>query len=54
MLGIIVILLISWMLLFFLEKENLLALGFLPILKRLKQFLIGFLFTAIICVVFNI
>ncbi len=49
MLGIIVILIISWALLYFLEKENLLALGFLPILKRLKQFLIGFLLTTIIC-----
>ncbi len=50
MLGIIVILLISWILLHFFEKENLLSLGFLPIFKRLKQFIIGFLVTSIMCV----
>ncbi len=50
MTGILVALAISWLLLFFIEKENILALGFLPIIKRLKQFLIGFLITAILCV----
>ena len=50
MTGILVALAISWLLLFFIEKENILALGFLPIIKRLKQFLIGFLITGILCV----
>lgn len=50
MIGILVSLAISWLLLFLIEKENILALGFLPIVKRLKQFLIGFLITGILCV----
>ena len=50
MIGILVALAISWLLLFLIEKENILALGFLPIAKRLKQFLIGFLITGILCV----
>ena len=51
MIGILVALAISWLLLFLIENENILALGFLPILKRLKQFLIGFLITGILCVI---
>jgi membrane protease YdiL (CAAX protease family) len=50
MIGILVVLAISWLLLFLIEKGNILALGFLPIGKRLKQFLIGFLITGILCV----
>ena len=49
MLGIIVALAISWLLLFYFEKKSILSLGFLPIVKRLKQFLIGFLVTAVLC-----
>lgn len=51
MLGILVALAISWLLLFFIEKKNILSLGFLPIAKRFKQFFIGFLITAILCVI---
>ncbi len=50
MVGILVILIISWIALHLIEKKNLLSLGVLPIAKRLKQFLIGFLITAILCV----
>lgn len=50
MIGIIVAIAISWLLLHLIEKKNVLALGFLPIAKRLKQFLIGFLITGILCV----
>ena len=50
MIGILVAIAISWLLLYFTEKKNILALGFLPIVKRLKQFLIGFLITGILCV----
>lgn len=50
MIGILVALAISWLLLFLIEKENILALGFLPIGKRLKQFVLGFLITGILCV----
>ncbi len=49
MVGIIVILFISWVLLFLFEKENLMALGFIPFLKRSKQFLLGFIFTSFLC-----
>lgn len=50
MLGIIFIVAISWVLLRVIEKQNILVLGFLPISKRLKQFLIGFFISAILCV----
>jgi uncharacterized protein len=49
MIGILTGLIISWLLLYFIEKRNILDLGFLPLLKRLKQFAIGFLVTAILC-----
>ena len=51
MIGIIVAFAISWLLLFLIEKKNILALGFLPIVKRLKQFLLGFLITGILCAI---
>ena len=50
MIGLLVALALSWLLLFLIEKENILALGFLPILKRLKQLTVGFIITAILCV----
>lgn len=49
MIGIIVILILSWLLLHFIQQQNILALGFLPVSKRLKQFLIGFFLSAILC-----
>lgn len=51
MIGIIIILAISWLLLFLIEKKSILSLGILPIIKRLKEFLIGFLITAILCTI---
>lgn len=50
MIGILVLIAISWLLLYYIEKKNILALGFLPITKRIKQFLIGFFFTGILCI----
>lgn len=50
MIGILVAIGISWVLLYFVEKKSILALGFLPIAKRLRQFFIGFLITGILCV----
>ena len=50
MIGILIAIAMSWLLLYLLEKKNILALGFLPIGKRLKQFLIGFFITGILCV----
>lgn len=48
MVGILVILLLSWILLRFLEKTNLLVLGFLPASKRITQFLTGIIFSAVV------
>lgn len=50
MIGIISLLAFSWILLFVLEKQSLLALGLLPVDKRIKQFCVGFGITAILCV----
>ena len=50
MIGILIAIGISWLLLHLVEKKNILALGFLPIGKRLKQFSIGFLVTGILCI----
>lgn len=54
MIGILVILAISWLLLYFIEKKHITALGLLPVGKRLKQFGIGFLITAVLCVLTQI
>lgn len=50
MIGILVAIAISWLLLYLIEKKNILVFGFLPIAKRSKQFFIGFLITGILCV----
>ncbi|WP_424493282.1 lysostaphin resistance A-like protein [Salinimicrobium sp. GXAS 041] len=49
MAGILVALILSWLLLYLFEGENILSLGFLPILKRLLQLAIGFIITAVLC-----
>jgi membrane protease YdiL (CAAX protease family) len=49
MLGILVILIVSWLLLYIAERRSILALGFLPLGKRLRQFAVGFSITAILC-----
>jgi len=49
MLGILVALILSWILLYLFERKNILSLGFLPILKRLRQFVLGFLIIAVLC-----
>ena len=51
MIGVLVILAVSWLLLYLIEKKNILALGFLPLAKRGKQFLVGFIITAILCAI---
>lgn len=48
MLGIFVILLISWGLLYLIEKEHLDILGIIPILTRVSQFTIGFCFICLV------
>ncbi|UZR99138.1 CPBP family intramembrane glutamic endopeptidase [Chondrinema litorale] len=52
MVGILVILGISWLLLHYLEKENLLVLGFYPIKKSLLQFVIGVGFIFLLKIIF--
>jgi len=49
MLGILVQLLISWVLIHFIEKKNLSVLGFRPTAKRLSDFVLFFLLTAACC-----
>lgn len=51
MIGILVAIAISWLLLHTIEKKHILALGFLPTAKSLKQFFIGFLITGILCAI---
>lgn len=49
MVGNIVGLLLSWLVLWLLEGKNLLVLGFTPVAKRTFQFIIGFLFSGVLC-----
>ncbi|TBW30027.1 CPBP family intramembrane glutamic endopeptidase [Gramella sp. KN1008] len=49
MIGIIIILAVSWLILYVFERRSLLALGFLPVLIRAGQFLMGFLITGLLC-----
>lgn len=49
LIGILVIILVSWALLFFVQKSNLLALGLLPLTRVFKLFITGFFFTALLC-----
>lgn len=49
MIGILIILLISWIAVFLIDKRDLQVLGLRPIVKRLKQFAIGFAVAAILC-----
>ncbi|MEP2936270.1 MAG: CPBP family intramembrane glutamic endopeptidase [Gilvibacter sp.] len=51
MLGNIVLLLISWGLLYHFERKNLSALGFRPITLRLKELLLGFALIAILLLI---
>ena len=48
MVGLLVIIVVSWVLLYFIEKENIEALGIIPYGKRIMQFLIGLSFMALI------
>lgn len=50
MIGILFIIAISWLLLYFIARKNILVLRLLPVGKRLKQFLIGLGVTASLCV----
>lgn len=52
MLGLLIILIISWLILHFIEKTNLNALGFLPIKKSLIHFGIGLFFVFLLKLLF--
>ncbi|NCP84296.1 MAG: CPBP family intramembrane metalloprotease [Bacteroidetes bacterium] len=49
MLGIVTALIISWIILHLFDKKSILSLGFLPLSRRMKQFGIGFMITAFLC-----
>ena len=49
MIGIIVQLVLSWIIVWFFEKGNLSFLGFFPSRKRLRDFALFFLITALCC-----
>lgn len=51
MLGLLVIIVVSWLLLHFIEKKNIDVLGVVPNVSRLGQFLIGFLVMTIIVLI---
>lgn len=53
MIGIIVLLALSWAALYIFKRKSLLALGFTPPGQRLGLFITGFLFTAILCAAFR-
>lgn len=48
MLGLLVIIVVSWMLLHFIEKKNIAVLGIIPNGKRIIQFLFGFIIILLI------
>ena len=48
MLGLLVIILVSWVLLHFIEKKNIEVLGIIPYGKRIAQFFIGMVFVMLI------
>ena len=49
MLGLLVIIIISWVLLYLIEKKNLNVLGIFPNKNRIAQLIIGFLIMSFIC-----
>jgi len=51
MLGLLVIIVVSWVLLHFIEKKNIEVLGLIPYPKRIIQFLIGFFIMAIVVLI---
>lgn len=51
MLGVVVVFMVSWIVLWFIAKEHITILGFKPTAQRLNEFAIGFIFMAICCVI---
>ena len=48
MLGLLVIIIISWVLLYLIEKKNISALGIIPTKKRMQQFFLALFFIIIV------
>ncbi|WP_343558642.1 CPBP family intramembrane glutamic endopeptidase [Sphingobacterium sp.] len=53
MLGIIIMLIVSWILLWIFERKNLSMLGFAPSKSRLKDFSVGFFMAALLCAMYH-
>ncbi len=51
MLGVLVVFILSWLILWFLSKEHITALGIIPTGRRLKAFFIGMVVMAIFCTI---
>ena len=49
MLGVLVAIIISWLLIWFVSKEHITVLGIMPNINRVKLFILGFSFTAVAC-----
>ena len=49
MLGLLVVFILSWLILWFLSKEHITALGISPTGRRLKEFSASFMLMAILC-----
>jgi uncharacterized protein len=49
MAGVFVELIVSWIILYLIERKSILSLGLLPVLKSLRQFVFGFMVTALLC-----
>jgi membrane protease YdiL (CAAX protease family) len=52
MLGILVVLLVSWLILWLFERKNLSALGLFPSKKLLTDFIVGFLISTLFCFIY--
>lgn len=54
MLGIIVVIAVSWLLIWLVSREHISVLGIMPNVRRLKEFAAGFLLSALFCIVFHL
>jgi len=54
MIGIIIILFLSWLLLWLIEKKQLTVLGLALTKKRLKDFIIGLVIASLVCAIYHI
>lgn len=50
MVGILVLIALSWVILYLVEKKSIMALGIRPVTLRIKQLLFGFITTSLLCI----